>query len=111
MISESSSGDHLDCFFAGGSFPNEPDECRFVPAIVEGVDDVELSIVGGLAVNVDAIVGACPLPVGSPPPTPAPIPPPARAPPDDTNIEVLLDEVAEEEDDGGRVTEGCCCCN
>ncbi|GAM40665.1 hypothetical protein TCE0_039r13189 [Talaromyces pinophilus] len=91
IINASSSDDHFDCFLAGGSFPSEPDECRFVPA---GVDP---DIVVGFAVVVGIIAAAGPGPGG-----------PLGVGAPEANMEVLLDEAAEEDDDGGRFI--CCCC-
>lgn len=86
MIEASSSGDHLDCFLAGGSFPSEDDECRFVPASEVEVGDVVLAIACCCccclaAADEDAgIVGVA-----------------AAA-----SIDGLLDEAADEDDESGR---------
>lgn len=91
IIKASSSDDHLDCFFAGGSFPREDDECRFVPVGVDpniAVGFVAVGVVGGIIAGPPG----GPLGVGAP----------------EANMEALLDEAAEEEDDGGRGI-GCCC--
>lgn len=90
MIKASSSGDHLDCFFAGGSFPSEDDECRFVPVGVEPSIVVGFAVAVAVGIIADAGPGG-PLGVGAP----------------DANMEALLDEAAEDDDDGGRLI--CCC--
>lgn len=84
IINASSSGDHLDCFLAGGSVPSEDDECRFVPANDVDGGDVVLIIdccCCCLAADDDAvIVGAA-----------------AGA-----SIDGLLDEAADDCDEVGR---------
>lgn len=55
MINVSSSGDHFDCFFAGGSWACDDDESRFVPATA-GSEGAARDMVGtGAAI---AIAGA-----------------------------------------------------
>lgn len=92
IISASSSDDHFDCFFAGGSFTSEDDECRFVPAGVDPSIAVGFADVAGVIADAGpGPPGGGPLGVGAP----------------EANMEVLLDEAAEEDDDVGRFI--CCC--
>jgi hypothetical protein len=87
MISVSSSGDHLDCFLAGGSVPSDVDECRLVPARDMDTGDVVVGLPNVVVVVVVVVASI-----------------------DGRRDDADADADADDEGEGARGLVCCCCC-